>query len=229
MLDAAQTEQALFGPNGAAEAMPKGAVVITSSTVAPAFAAELGGRIEKCGLLHIDAPVSGGSVKAAEGQLSIMASGPEVAFERCEKVFAAIAAKVHRVGERSGQGSQVKMINQLLAGVHIAAAAEAMALGIKAGADPQVLFDVISNSAGSPGCSRTGYRISSAATTAALGCQHLRQGSGDRAGCRAEIKVPAAAHRHGAPDVPQRRRGRAGFFEDDAAVVKIFPGIQLPK
>ena len=100
-------------------------------------------------MLNIDAPVSGGVKKAAEGQLTVMASGPAAAFERCGRVFDAIAAKLYRLGESPGQGSTVKMINQLLAGVHIAAAAEAMALGIKAGADPQVLFDVISNSAGS--------------------------------------------------------------------------------
>lgn len=229
VLDAAQTEQALFGPNGAAQAMPKGAVVITSSTVAPAFAAELGGRIEKCGLLHIDAPVSGGSVKAAEGQLSIMASGPEVAFERCQKVFAAIAGKVHRVGERSGQGSTVKMINQLLAGVHIAAAAEAMALGIKAGADPQVLFDVIGASAGSSWMfqNRVPHILSGDYTPkSAVNIFVKDLGIVLDAGRKERFPLPLTATAH----QMFLSAAAAGLgFEDDAAVVKIFPGIELPK
>ena len=78
-----------------------------------------------------------------------MASGSLEAFERAEAVLAAIAAKVWRLGDRAGPGSTVKMVNQLLAGVHIAVAAEALALGIRAGADPVTLFDVISASAGS--------------------------------------------------------------------------------
>ena len=149
VVNAAQTEDVIFGAEGLAQSMEPGSVIVTSSTVPPAFAADLGRRIGQAGLLNIDAPVSGGVKKAAEGQLTVMASGPAAAFERCAPLFDAIAAKLYRLGESPGQGSTVKMINQLLAGVHIAAAAEAMALGIKAGADPQVLFDVIGNSAGS--------------------------------------------------------------------------------
>jgi len=78
-----------------------------------------------------------------------MASGPEAAFARAQPVLDAIAGKVWRLGEEIGIGSTVKMVNQLLAGVHIATAAEALALGIRAGADPKTLFEVISSSAGS--------------------------------------------------------------------------------
>ncbi len=77
-----------------------------------------------------------------------MASGPPEAFAKCEAVLGAIAQKVYRLGDAAGTGSKVKMINQLLAGVHIAASAEAMALGIKAGADPNVLYDVVTHGAG---------------------------------------------------------------------------------
>ena len=101
------------------------------------------------GILMIDAPVSGGAARAATGQLSIMAAGPREAFTRARPVLDAIAAKVYRLGDTPGMGSKVKMVNQLLAGVHIAASAEAMALGIRAGVDPNVLYEVISNSAGS--------------------------------------------------------------------------------
>src|ERR1044072_3185477 len=80
--------------------------------------------------------------------MSVMASGGPAAFARCEELFNAIATRVYRLGRQPVAGSTVKMINQPLAGVHIAAAAEAMALGIRAGADPEQLYEVICNSAG---------------------------------------------------------------------------------
>ena len=91
--------------------MEPGSVIVTSATVPPAFAAGLGQRIESAGLYNIDAPVSGGVKKAAEGQLTVMASGPAAAFERCAPLFEAIAAKLYRLGERPGQGSTVKMLS----------------------------------------------------------------------------------------------------------------------
>lgn len=149
VVNAEQTEKVLFGEQGAAAAMKAGAVVVSSATLAPDVAEQLGARLERMGLLMLDAPVSGGAAKAAAGEMTIMASGAPEAFARCEKVLDAIAARVYRLGDRPGPGSKVKMINQLLAGVHIAAACEAMALGMRAGADPKTLYEVISNSAGS--------------------------------------------------------------------------------
>jgi putative dehydrogenase len=149
VVNAEQTQEVLFGRGGAASRMTRGSVVIASATVAPAYAEELGARLKSIGVHMIDAPVSGGAAKAAVGQLSIMASGTREAFARAQPVLDAIAAKVYRLGDAPGMGSKVKMINQLLAGVHIAASAEAMALGIRAGVDPNVLYEVISNSAGS--------------------------------------------------------------------------------
>lgn len=149
VVNAEQTEKVLFGEQGAAAAMKKGSVVVSSATLAPDVAERLGARLEGMGLLMIDAPVSGGAAKAAAGEMTVMASGAPAAFAKCDNVFAAIAAKVYRLGDRPGPGSKVKMINQLLAGVHIAAACEAMALGMRAGADPKTLYEVISNSAGS--------------------------------------------------------------------------------
>ncbi len=149
VVNADQTQQVLFGPDGAAPAMAQGSVVIASSTVAPEFAIDLGRRLAERGLLMIDAPVSGGAARAAKGEMTIMGSGAPEAFDKAAKVLEAIAAKVYRLGDMPGPGSKVKMINQLLAGVHIAAACEAMALGMKAGVDPAVLYEVISNSAGS--------------------------------------------------------------------------------
>lgn len=149
VVNAEQTERVLFDPGGAVETLAPGSVVIASATVPAEFIVGLNRRLLERELLLLDAPVSGGAVKAAQGQMTVMASGPAAVFEKAQPVLDAIATKTYNLGAEVGAGSTVKMVNQLLAGVHIAAAAEAMALGIRAGADPQQLFEVISNSAGS--------------------------------------------------------------------------------
>ncbi len=148
VVNAVQAEEVLFGASGAAQTLPKGAVVMLSSTVPASFARLAGERLAKTGHLLLDAPVSGGQARAVDGSLTVMASGSAAAFDRAQPILDAVAAKVYRLGDTPGNGSLVKTVNQLLAGVHIAAAAEAMALGTKAGIDPRTLFEVISNSAG---------------------------------------------------------------------------------
>jgi len=149
VVNAQQTEDVLFGPSGCAARLAPGAVVIACATVAPEAARRIEARCSEAGLLMVDAPVSGGTAAANAGTMTVMASGAPSAFAKADPILAAIATKVYRLGDAAGPGSTVKMVNQLLAGVHIAAAAEAMALGIRAGADPQTLFEVISASAGS--------------------------------------------------------------------------------
>jgi putative dehydrogenase len=123
VVNAAQTEQVLLGETGCLPRQPKGGVVLCCATVAPEG--------------------------ARAGTMTVMASGSEAAFARAQPVLDAISTRVWRLGTEIGVGSTVKMVNQLLAGVHIATAAEALALGIRAGADPETLFKVISESAGS--------------------------------------------------------------------------------
>ncbi len=149
VVNAAQANEVLFGSEGCLSRLAPGAVVLCCTTVAPEAARVLDTRLSELGFLMLDAPVSGGAVGARGGTMTVMASGSEAAFAKAEPVLDAIASKVWRLGDAAGIGSTVKMVNQLLAGVHIATAAEAMALGIRAGADPQALFDVISTSAGS--------------------------------------------------------------------------------
>lgn len=148
VVNAAQTETVLFGEGGLAEHLKKGAVVITSATVDPALPPVWEARLAERGLWLIDGPVSGGAVKAAAGQMTVMASGKPEAFDAAGNLLQAFAGKVYRLGNRAGVGSTVKMVNQHLAGVHIATACEALALGIKAGADPEQLYEVITNAAG---------------------------------------------------------------------------------
>ena len=145
---AEQVEAALDGPQGALSTLPDGATVVLHSTVSPAFSQTLGERLAARGNFLLDAPVSGGVVGAEAGKLSVMAAGPAQAFAAAEQMLDVVAGKVYRLGDAPGLGSSVKMINQLLAGVHIVSAAEAMALGTRVGADPDVLYDIICHSAG---------------------------------------------------------------------------------
>jgi 3-hydroxyisobutyrate dehydrogenase-like beta-hydroxyacid dehydrogenase len=149
VINAAQTEMVLFGESGCLAGMAEGAVILCCATIPPDAARALGHRIEEAGFLMIDAPVSGGMVGARAGTMTVMGSGSAEAFDKAAPVLDAISTKVWRLGDEIGVGSTVKMVNQLLAGVHIATAAEALALGIRAGADPETLFNVISESAGS--------------------------------------------------------------------------------
>jgi 3-hydroxyisobutyrate dehydrogenase len=148
VVNAAQTSDVLFGPTGCVDLLQAGTVVLCCTTVAPEFVRSLARQLEERGLFLLDAPVSGGAPAARGGSMTVMASGPDAAFAKAQPILDAVAGKVWRLGDAAGVGSTVKMVNQLLAGVHIATAAEAMALGIRAGANPQTLYDVITTSAG---------------------------------------------------------------------------------
>lgn len=143
---AAQAEAALF--EGVTAALAPGAVVVLSSTVAPSEARAIAARLNDAGHLMLDAPVSGGQVGADSGTLTVMASGPDAAFERAGDMLAAVSKKVHRLGDQPGMGATYKVVHQLAAGVHLVAAAELMAFGTKAGCDPQRLLEIVSSSAG---------------------------------------------------------------------------------
>jgi putative dehydrogenase len=228
VVNAAQTEQVLFGENGAIETPRKGSAVIMSVTVPPDFTVGLAKRLAERSILMLDAPVSGGSAKAASGEMTIMASGAPEAFAKCEPVLGAIAQKVFRLGNDPGTGSKVKMVNQLLAGVHIAAAAEAMALGIKAGADPQELYNVLLECAGAswmfqnrvPHILAGDYTPHSAVDIFVkdLGIV-LDVGKTNRF----PLPLTAAAHQ-----MFMMAAAAGHGREDDSAVIKIFPGIALP-
>jgi len=228
VVNAQQTEQVLFGADGAAARLAPGAVVIACATVAPEFAEALGARLAGMGLRFIDAPISGGAAKAASGEMSVMAAGAPEAFEACGDLFAAISARLYRLGDQPGQGSKVKMINQLLAGVHIAAAAEAMALGLRAGCNPDALYEVISNSAGSswmfqnrvPHILNGDYTPLSAVNIfvkdLGIVLDYAR---------KSVFPLPLSATAH-QMFMQASAAGHGG--EDDSAVVKVFPGITLP-
>ncbi|MDO9425660.1 MAG: NAD-binding protein [Methylobacterium sp.] len=148
VVNAAQTEAVLFGPGGAAETMAPGAVFVSSATMDPAIARRLGARLEATGRHYLDAPMSGGAARALDGTLTFLASGTPAAFAAARPALDAMAGKLYELGDAAGQGAAFKMINQLLAGVHIAAACEAMSFAAKQGLDLAKVYEVITASAG---------------------------------------------------------------------------------
>lgn len=149
VLNAAQTEAVLFDERaGVVPRLRPGACVIACATVPPSTARELAVRCDAQGVHYLDAPISGGSVKAATGELTIMASGTPDAFEAARPALDAMAAKVFELGDAAGAGSAMKAVNQMLAGVHIAAMAEALTFGMTQGVAPERFLEVISQCAG---------------------------------------------------------------------------------
>lgn len=148
VVNGAQTASILFGSDGVAETLPKGAVFISSATMDPDVARRLAGELEATGRLYLDAPISGGAQRAAQGELTILASGSAAAFAKARPALDAMSAKLYELGDAAGQGAAFKMINQLLAGVHIAAASEAIAFAAKQGLDIRKVYEVITASAG---------------------------------------------------------------------------------
>jgi 3-hydroxyisobutyrate dehydrogenase len=148
VVNAAQTEAILFGKAGVAETLPPGGVFISSATMAPEVAQQFAARLEATGRYYLDAPISGGSIRARDGALTILASGSPAAFAKARPALSAMATKVYELGGEAGLGAAFKMINQLLAGVHIAAASEAMAFAARQGLDLAKVYEVITASAG---------------------------------------------------------------------------------
>ncbi|WP_411034866.1 L-threonate dehydrogenase [Shinella sp. BYT-45] len=148
VVNAAQVESVLFGADGAAAVLKPNAVIIASPTMAPQEAQDFARRAGEAGLLYLDAPISGGAAKAEAGRLTVMGSGPPEAFAAAEPALDAMAETVYRLGDAAGIGSSFKIVNQLLAGVHIAVACEAITFARSLGLDISRVFDVITRSAG---------------------------------------------------------------------------------
>lgn len=147
VVNAQQVESLLFGPEACVDRLAAGAVVMVCSTMPPSYARDLGQRLEERGLLYLDAPISGGNLRAEEGQITIMAAGAEAAFAKAQPALDAMSSHVFRFGEEAGKGSSMKLINQVLTGVNLCAAAEAMALANRMGLDLQQVYEVIRTSA----------------------------------------------------------------------------------
>lgn len=148
VLNAVQTQNVLFGADGIVGRLSAGTSVVACATVAPEFARQMSDQCDAAGVHYLDAPISGGAAKASQGALSIMASGTKDAFAAARPVLDATAATVFELGDEAGAGSAMKAVNQLLAGVHIAAMAEALTFGMTQGIEPKQFVEVISKCAG---------------------------------------------------------------------------------
>lgn len=143
-----QAESVLFDA-GALEALPADSTVILMATCAPARVSALAKRVQEAGRKFVDAPVSGGVVGAEAGTLSIMAAAPAATFDLTKPVLSAMGSNLVYIGPEPGQGAAMKIVNQLLCGVHIAVAAEGLAFAERQGIDPKLALEILSGSAAS--------------------------------------------------------------------------------
>jgi putative dehydrogenase len=228
VVNAQQTESVLFGEAGAAAAMRPGSVFIMCSTVDPNWSIAMEARLNAMGIHYVDAPISGGAAKAASGQMTVMSSARPEAYAVADPVLDAMAGKVYRLGDRAGAGSKVKIINQLLAGVHIAAAAEAMALGLREGVAPDALYEVITHSAGNSWMFENRMAHVLAADYTPLSAVDIfvkDLGLVLDTARASKFPLPLASTAH----QMFMQASSAGYGkQDDSAVIKIFPGIELP-
>ena len=229
VVNAAQTDTVLFGDGGAAAAMQPGSLFIMCSTVDPNVSVQFEQRLAALGLLYLDAPISGGAAKAASGEMTMMTSGTPAAYAKAGSALEAMAAKVYRLGDQAGNGSKVKIINQLLAGVHIAAAAEAMALGLREGVKAEDIYEVITHSAGNSWMfeNRMAHVLAGDYTPLSavdIFVKDLGLVLDMARASKFPLPLSSTAHQM------FMQASTAGLArEDDAAVIKIFPGITLPE
>lgn len=229
VVNAAQTEDVLFGEHGAAPAMKPGGTFIMCSTVDPNWSIALEARLNAMQLHYIDAPISGGAAKAAAGEMTMMTAAKPDAYAAANEVLDAMAGKVYRLGDKAGAGSKVKIINQLLAGVHIAAAAEAMALGLREGVNADALYEVITHSAGNSWMfeNRMAHVIAGDYTPLSAVDIFVKDLGLVLDTARAtKFPLPLAATAH---QMFMQASTAGHGREDDSAVIKIFPGITLPE
>lgn len=229
VVDAAQTREVLFGPGGvlragahAADGSPR--AVLLCPTIAPADVEDCAGRLSAAGFDVIDAPMSGGPARAADGSMSLMVACDEAAFARQRPLIESLSSRVFRVGTRPGDGARTKLVNNLLAGINLAGAAQALALARHLGLDAARTLAVIEQSSGQSwiGSDRMHRALAGdfaprahmtlLAKDTALAMQMARA-----AGVEPSLGVEAAA--------AFARAVEAGLSElDDAALLRLFGG-----
>ncbi|RBP79004.1 NAD(P)-dependent oxidoreductase [Marinomonas rhizomae] len=227
VVNAKQVNSVLFDSGLTALLKPQTAVMV-SATISAEDAKAIHQKLSQHQLLMLDAPVSGGAAKAATGDMTVMASGSVEAFEKLQPVLDATAAKVYNIGEEIGLGATVKIIHQLLAGVHIAAGAEAMALAARANIPLDLMYDVVTNAAGNSWMfeNRMKHVVDGDYSPKSMVDIFVKD-LNLVADTAKELKFPlplssTALHMF-------LSASNAGFGqEDDSAVIKIFDGINLP-
>ncbi|AGB81728.1 beta-hydroxyacid dehydrogenase, 3-hydroxyisobutyrate dehydrogenase [Serratia sp. FGI94] len=229
VVNAVQVKQILFGERGLAGQLKPGTPVMVSSTISAADATDIAERLAAQGLSMLDAPVSGGAVKAAAGEMTVMAAGSDATFARLQPLLDAVAAKVYRVGDEIGLGATVKIIHQLLAGVHIAAGAEAMALAARAGIPLDVMYDVVTHAAGNSWMFENRMRhVVDGDYTPKSAVDIFVKDLGLVADTAKALHFPLPLASTALNMFTSASNAGYGK-EDDSAVIKIFTGIELPQ
>ncbi|WP_261883377.1 L-threonate dehydrogenase [Vibrio pelagius] len=227
VVNATQVNTVLF-KTGLAAALKANTPVMVSATISAEDAKQIEAKLAEHNLVMLDAPVSGGAVKAEAGEMTIMASGAQSTFDVLEPVLNATAAKVYNIGEAIGLGATVKIIHQLLAGVHIAAGAEAMALAARANIPLDMMYDVVTNAAGNSWMfeNRMKHVVDgdySPKSMVDIFVKDLNLVSDTAKDLKFPLPLSSAALNMFVS------ASNAGFGqEDDSAVIKIFDGIELP-
>jgi 2-hydroxy-3-oxopropionate reductase len=140
--DSAEVQEVILGKDGVIQGIKPGSVVIDMSSINPLVTQEIAGTLKGKGVEMLDAPVSGGEAGAIQGTLAIMAGGEKSVFNESMEIFKAMGRNIVHVGG-IGAGGFVKLVNQIIVALNIAAVGEAFTLGVKAGLDPQVMYQAI--------------------------------------------------------------------------------------
>lgn len=229
VVNAKQVNQVLFGENGLAKQLKPGTAVMVSSTISAQDSKEISQKLTNLGLLMLDAPVSGGAAKAAIGEMTVMAAGSKESFAALQPVLDATASKVYNIGEEIGLGATVKIIHQLLAGVHIAAGAEAMALAAKAGIPLELMYDVVTHAAGNSWMFENRMKHVVEGDYSPLSMVDIFvKDLGLVNDTAKSLKFPL--HLASTAYSMFTEASNAGYGkQDDSAVIKIFSGVELPQ
>ncbi|WP_448511536.1 L-threonate dehydrogenase [Photorhabdus laumondii] len=230
VVNGAQIENILFkGETPLVNQLKAGTIIVLHSTVAAEQAKDFAHRLSQHNLNMLDAPISGGALKAEQGQLTVMASGEPALFEQLKPVFDATTERLYHVGNEIGQGSTVKTIHQLLAGIHIAAAAESMALAAKAGISLELMYDIVTHAAGNSWMfeNRVPHILAgdyTAKSSVDIFVKDLRLVLETGRDLKLPLPLSATAHQM------FLTASNEGFGQwDDSAVIKTFKGITLPE
>lgn len=148
VVDSLQIEAVLFGPAGAADGLAAGQAVLLCPTIAPEDAERFATRLQQRGIAAIDAPMSGGPVRARDGTMSLMLACADAVFQQQRPLIESLSSKVFRISERPGDGARTKLVNNLLAGINLVAAAEVLALAQRLGLAAGPTLSVIEQSSG---------------------------------------------------------------------------------
>jgi len=148
VVDSAQIDAVLDGPQGLLATLSPGKLVLFCSTISPVDSARFAAAVLRTGAAVLDAPISGGPARAQAGTMSMMLAGEAVTLAKASALLDAVAGKRFVISGQPGDAAKAKLVNNLMAGIHLMAGAEALALAERLGLDPVQMTALISASSG---------------------------------------------------------------------------------